>query len=60
MSNPGSMEALRLGCLCPVLDNSLVLGYTGGVVDGNGNVVFVVNEECPLHGATYIDEELSY
>ena len=42
--NPGSDEALAIGCLCPVLDN------------GHGNEElgrirgFWINEDCPIHG----------
>jgi len=44
--NPGSDEALAQGCTCPVLDNAHGKGYFGGP-DGT----FVMNAECPLHGA---------
>ncbi|MCK9432635.1 MAG: hypothetical protein M0R00_06725 [Candidatus Omnitrophica bacterium] len=42
--NPGSDEAIKKGCLCPVLDN------------GHGNEElgkmrgFWINDGCPLHG----------
>lgn len=42
--NPGSDEALRQGCTCPVLDNGHgdeELGRIRG---------FWINAECPLHG----------
>lgn len=39
--NPGSDEALDLGCTCPVLDNSHGYGYKG---------IFVMNGPCPIHG----------
>lgn len=42
--NPGSDEAIELGCLCPVLDNGHgndELGKTRG---------FWVNVDCPIHG----------
>ncbi|GEB79738.1 hypothetical protein DDE01_11530 [Desulfovibrio desulfuricans] len=48
--NPGSEEAVSRGCTCPVMDNSYGRGYMGGVKDASGNTVFVVNEECPVHG----------
>lgn len=41
--NPGSAEALNLGCRCPVLDNAHGRGYMS--VPG----VFVTTEGCPLH-----------
>jgi hypothetical protein len=39
--NPGSPEAIELGCTCPVLDN----GH-GQRVDG----LFWMNMDCPIHG----------
>ena len=42
---PGSVEAGRLACTCPVIDNHYGRGF---VV--NGERVWVVNEDCPLHG----------
>ena len=48
--NPGSQEAQPLGCTCPVLDNARGAGYLGGVKDAEGETVFVVNLDCPLHG----------
>lgn len=41
--NPGSDEALALGCLCPVLDN----GHGRGSMWGDDVFVFVVG--CPVH-----------
>jgi len=40
--NPGSPEAIKAGCLCPVLDNYHGLGL------GDGK--FWINADCPLHG----------
>ena len=48
--SPGSDAALDQGCICPVLDNAHGLGYMGGVKDPDGNVMFVMNATCPLHG----------
>jgi hypothetical protein len=42
--NPGSDEAIRLGCRCPVMDNEYGRGYMG--VEG----VFVYSENCSIHG----------
>lgn len=41
--NPGTKEALDLGCNCPVLDNGHGRGYMGQ------KGVFVWREDCPLH-----------
>ncbi|MAH48459.1 hypothetical protein CMI37_21720 [Candidatus Pacearchaeota archaeon] len=40
--NPGSDEALRLGCLCPVLDNNHGAGLDG---------LFIYAVGCPVHDA---------
>lgn len=41
--NPGSEEAQKLGCLCPVLDN----GHGQGSMWGPGT--FIMTEGCKLH-----------
>lgn len=43
--NPGSDIALAQGCTCPVMDN----GHGQGSMWGKG--VFVVMQDCPLHGS---------
>ena len=47
---PGSKEATEQGCTCPVIDNGHGKGYMGGVKDKDGNVMFVINASCPIHG----------
>ena len=49
-ANPGSRAAIALGCKCPVIDNGHGKGYMGGAIGKDGNVQFVVNETCVLHG----------
>ena len=41
--NPGSDEAMAMGCTCPVLDNN-----HGRHVPWPGG--YWVNEDCPIHG----------
>lgn len=48
--NPGSNEAIKQGCKCPVLDNAHGRGLLGGVKDSDENTLFVIHAECPLHG----------
>jgi len=44
---PGSQAAIDQGCTCPVMDNHYGAGmYT----DKHGNVIFVLNSDCPIHG----------
>jgi len=52
--NPGSDEAIELGCFCPVLDNAHGRGawYSGGE-----DAVFWTNPKCPLHGIQGEDNE---
>jgi hypothetical protein len=45
--NPGSPEALKQGCLCPVLDNHHGAGFPWG---STTEPKFWVNSECPIHG----------
>ena len=40
---PGSDEAIKAGCLCPVMDN----GHGDGYLGQKG--VYVMTEGCPLH-----------
>lgn len=49
MINPGSKEAIEQGCQCPVLDNCRGAGYMGGAKDKDGNILFVISGNCPLH-----------
>lgn len=41
--NPGTKEAIKAGCSCPVLDNQRGRGYYG---DGK---IFVYVEGCIIH-----------
>lgn len=48
--NPGSDDAIKIGCSCPVIDNCHGRGYMGGgLLDESGNTVFVINCDCPVH-----------
>lgn len=47
--NPGSSEAIALGCICPVLDNGHGRGYWGGMRDEDGELLFSIVIGCPLH-----------
>ena len=41
---PGSPEAIKQGCTCPVMDN----GHGKGV-KYKGDVHFWISESCPIH-----------
>jgi hypothetical protein len=43
---PGSDEAIRQGCLCPVMDNHHGRGFPIGKYETS----FYIVERCPLHG----------
>lgn len=45
--NPGSKEAIDQGCLCPIMDNR----YGAGIYVKDSEPVFVMNENCPVHGS---------
>lgn len=45
--NPGSKEAVKKGCCCPIMDNRQGLGI---YEDKKGNRIFVINMECKIHG----------
>lgn len=45
--NPGSDEAVALGCKCPRIDNGYGRGC--GRVDGEGKPLFWRSSNCALH-----------
>lgn len=47
--NPGSDEAISLGCKCPVIDNGHGRGWMGGIKDDDGETIFVYTVGCPVH-----------
>lgn len=44
--NPGSPEAIKQGCTCPVLDNDHGDGFPGRGHES----MFWVSRTCPIHG----------
>lgn len=48
---PGSNEAIKLGCTCPVLDNGHGAGYMGQ------SHIFVYTAGCPVHPVHWGDED---
>lgn len=48
--NPGSNAAIDLGCQCATLDNGRGIGAYGGAKGADGNPIFWINSDCPLHG----------
>ena len=46
---PGSPEAIKHGCTCPVFDNCKGRGC--GLTDKDGKQLYYINEKCPLHVA---------
>ena len=49
--NPGSGEALDMGCTCPVMDNrrgTRFMGYSG---------VYAINQTCPVHNPKETTDE---
>jgi len=45
--NPGSNEAIDMGCTCPVLDNA---HGRGGYISVDGKPLFWMTSGCPIHG----------
>lgn len=43
--NPGSDEAVKAGCICPVMDN-----FHGKGIPLDGKTAFWINGDCPVHG----------
>ena len=46
--NPGSDEAIKNGCTCPVLDNEHG-NHKRVPHDKNGNPLFWISGDCPIH-----------
>lgn len=44
--NPGSPDAVDMGCRCPIMDNH----YGRGIPCGDDEPKFWVTPNCPLHG----------
>lgn len=48
--NPGSDEARRMGCQCPVIDNGHGRGWMGGIKNKvTGETIFIYSVGCPVH-----------
>jgi hypothetical protein len=55
--NPGSEEAGKMGCLCPVLDNEHGRGIPYPRTDGKNPVEFPsfwTRDDCPIHGTIVV------
>jgi hypothetical protein len=50
---PGSVEAIRAGCICPQIDNHFGRGYGG---DGE-KYGWIRNFDCPIHGIRKENEQ---
>lgn len=48
--NPGSEDAIKQGCTCPVMDNFYGRGIPVKAEEGGVEVAFWMNGDCPLHG----------
>lgn len=42
---PGSYEAVKMGCICPISDNA-----RGKGIKRCGEVLYWINKSCSLHG----------
>lgn len=49
--NPGTEEAIEMGCTCPVMDNN----YGQGAYGQEG--VYWYSADCPIHNPEKDDEE---
>ena len=55
--NPGSLEAHKLGCLCPTMDNNRCKWppFPPGTGWGGDEGAWYVNMECPVHAVAATD-----
>lgn len=42
---PGSVEAISVGCLCPLVENKFGEGY----MEGTKGAVYLIDKKCPVH-----------
>jgi hypothetical protein len=54
--NPGSAQACKKGCRCPVSDNGHGRGIVGGYGGTEKEPAFWINASCPLHGTVFKDK----
>jgi len=54
MPNPGSDEAVEMGCACPVLDNARGRGAWG---TSGEDALFWISASCPIHPNTEVGDE---
>ena len=47
LPNPGSPEAVKEGCTCPVEKNRNGDGF---MLHSDGQAIFVIELSCPIHG----------
>jgi len=45
--NPGSREAIKEGCTCPVMDNGY--GSGSGYRSDDGEMLYYISDDCILH-----------
>lgn len=45
---PGSDEAIKMGCTCPVMDNAHGKGFIW-----DNELCFIYNADCPVHSEEY-------
>jgi len=55
--NPGSSEAVKQGCTCPVIDNCHGKGFPVTSDEGELLIAFWRDMTCPLHGNPELLEE---
>lgn len=48
---PGSPDAVKIGCTCPVLDNAHGRGIPVTTDEGEIQTAFWIDGTCPVHGA---------
>ncbi len=55
--NPGSEEAVALGCSCPIIDNHYGKGVPHNIDLHNGPILFWISADCKIHGSYDIKGE---
>jgi hypothetical protein len=56
--NPGSEEAIKAGCACPVIDNNHGKGIPIPQSDGTLQAAFWIDETCPVHSPKEAPKEV--
>jgi hypothetical protein len=54
---PGSVKAVKEGCTCSIEQNWHGSGYLGGLCKDDGEILYIIDICCPIHGTKHINDD---